>query len=331
MSSFPVPNIPQDVAMGQEAQQSAYAQPFKLQALAQDTAIRKQQAAQESQMRDQAIEAQKRQFADQDALTKTMSEYDPQKNTLADILHMMGKNGASGRAALEAQQMLVTGKTNLLKMTDDQFAQQQKQNDLTQGFHDQVTQAPADQKQQAYQQGLQQLRAAGVDVSKESPQYPGDQEFAQHLVAIRLHTALVADTAKQREADANAAKAANENAQAALTNIKVNLAKNSKPGDFDAQIDQILDTDRNAVANRMTKAMVNGALGRGDWEGAKQILDQAYQSQQEVQKYKAEQTDPQVMAAKAQQEAMNAKATQAIQNRAGCGRRQDAANDPGNG
>jgi hypothetical protein len=147
----------------------------------------------------QQIEMQRRQMADQDALTKAITQYDPEKHTLADIPKLITQNGGSGQAALAAQSGLVAQRQNLMKMGDEQFAQEQKRADLIQGVHDAVTQAPPDQKQQLYQQGLQSLGRAGVDVSKEPLQYPGDDAFAQHLPAIRLHTAIVAEAEKQRE------------------------------------------------------------------------------------------------------------------------------------
>jgi len=147
----------------------------------------------------QQIQAQKRQFADQDALTKAITQYDPNKNTLADVPKLITQNGGSGQAAINAQQGLVKQKKDLLGLSDEQFAQEQKKADLIQGVHDQVSQAPPEQKQDLYVQGLHQLQAAGVDVSKEPPTYPGDDVFAQHLPAIRLHSAVTADAEKDRE------------------------------------------------------------------------------------------------------------------------------------
>src|SRR5262249_25973911 len=188
--------------------------PLQQEAAVQSLTEQRQAFAKEQALRAQQIEMQRRQMADQDAFTKALTEYDPSKNSLADIPKLVTKNGGSGATALKAQSELVAARSGLLKMSDEQFAQQEKLNDIIQGVHDQVSQAPADQKQQVYQQGLRQLQQAGMDVSKESPQYPGDQAFAQHLPAIRLHSALLADASKQREADQAAAKARLDNAQA---------------------------------------------------------------------------------------------------------------------
>ena len=158
--------------------------------------------AQQQQQRSLEMEAQRRQLSDQDALTRAITQYDPAKNSIADIPKLITSNGGSGQAALQAQQGLIQQRQNLSKLSDEQFAQEQRKNDLIQGVHDQVSQAPPAQKQDLYSRGLASLQGAGVDVSKEPPQYPGDDVFAQHLPAIRLHSAIIAEAEKDREASA---------------------------------------------------------------------------------------------------------------------------------
>ena len=195
MGTVPAPNIVADIASGEQANQNAYSEYARVAGLKQQTAMEAAQTAgvqQENQIRAQ-------QMKDQDALTKAMTQYDPAKNTLADVPKLITSNGGSGQAALNAQAGLVKQRQDLSKLSDEQFAQEQKKSDLIQGVHDQVSQAPPEQKQDLYQQGLQTLSRVGVDVSKEPTQYPGDDAFAQHLPAIRLHSAILSEAEKDRE------------------------------------------------------------------------------------------------------------------------------------
>ncbi len=173
-------------------------------------------AKQQEQTAALANQEKQRQLQDQDALTKTLAQYDPEKHSLAEIPKLVTQNGGSGQAALNAQAGLIKQRTDYAKLSDADFAREQKKADLTQGVHDQVSQAPADQKQQVYQRGLETLAKAGVDVSKEPMQYPGDDAFAQHLPAIRLHSAVLGEAEKERETKAKeqTAAAAGQNAHA---------------------------------------------------------------------------------------------------------------------
>src|ERR1039458_1981657 len=129
-------NIPQDAMAIAQAPQNAMAEYARIGNLKQQTS----NLQQEQQERALQMQAQQRQLNDQDALTKAMTQYDPAKNTLADIPKLITGNGGSGQAALTAQNGLITQRTNLLKLSDDQFAQEQRKADLIQGVHDQVTQ-----------------------------------------------------------------------------------------------------------------------------------------------------------------------------------------------
>lgn len=217
MGTIPFPNIADEAGQIAQMPQNAmqeYARTADLQAQAAQRQQMTQQAQQmapgQLQQQQQSIEAQKRQFADQDALTKAITQYDPTKHTLADVPKLITQNGGSGQAALQAQQGLITQRQNLTKLSDEQFAQQQKIADLTQGVHDTVSDAAPENKQTEYTKGLQAIAAAGGDVSKEPAQYPGDATFAQHLPAIRLHSAIVAEAEKDRELSTKEAEEANK-------------------------------------------------------------------------------------------------------------------------
>lgn len=234
MGTIPSPNIAELAGQIAMAPQNRLAEYARIAALKQQTAQSAAMAPLQQQAAQQQIEMQKRQMADQDALTKTLASYDPAKHSINDIPKLVTQNGGSGEAALKAQAGLVQQRQTLSKLSDEQFAQEQKKADLVAGVHDLVSKAPPEKKQQAYEQGLQALGAAGVDISKEPPQYPGDEQFAQHLPAIRLHSAIVAEANKDRELKLEEEKAANsawkEAGSGTLYNTKTGQLVHGTPG-----------------------------------------------------------------------------------------------------
>ena len=279
----------------------------------------KQQTAasqQEMQQRQLEMKAQQQQLNDQDALTKTISQFDPAKHSINDVPKMITSNGGSGQKALEAQQSMIAQRQNYLKMSDDQFATEQKKADLFQGVHDAVTNAKPEDKNSVYQQGLHQLSASGIDVSKEPIEYPGDDVFAQHLAPIQLHSAFVEQAAKDRQAAQESAKARLDNAQAAHQEFTNKLTENSKPGDFDKQVDALVPPTgaQGQVQNQFVKGQVNAALSRGDLDSAKKFIDQQYENTLGVNKDIAVQTNPQIQAGKVNVAKATAQAKQDVQN-----------------
>lgn len=217
MGTIAFPNIAQEAGEIAATPQNALAEYARTAQLKQQTSSLQQ----EQQERALQMKAQQRQLDDQDALTKAMTQYDPQKHSLADVPKLITSNGGSGQAALSAQAGLVKQRQDLSKLSDEQFAQEQKKADLIQGVHDEVSQAPPELKQQTYQAGLQKLSGVGVDTSKESPQYPGDDEFAKHLPAIRLHSAIVSEAEKDRETSAKESEAATKATEAQTSQQKL--------------------------------------------------------------------------------------------------------------
>jgi len=199
VGTIPAPNIAEFGLQQNQQYANSFAEYARAAQLRQQTEQEQAMAPLQQQQAQQQIEAQKRQFADQDALTKALAQYDPAKHTLADVPKLITQNGGSGQAALTAQSGLIQQRRNLASLSDEEFTKQQKIADLTAGFHDQVTKAKPAEKQNVYAQGLQQLGRAGADVSNEPLQYPGDDVFAQHLPFVRLHSAIVAEAEKDRE------------------------------------------------------------------------------------------------------------------------------------
>jgi hypothetical protein len=140
-------------------------------------------------------------------------------------------------------------------------------------------------------------------------QYVGDDTLSDLIGHNKLHSALVDEGLKTAQTGEAAQKANQAQADAALANIKVNLSKNSKAGDFDAQIDQMMpQKGPNAALGQITKTMVNASLSRGDFEGAQKTLQASYNQIGEINK----ETNPSVQMARANQAAMTAKTVEPL-------------------
>lgn len=133
-----------------------------------------------------------------------------------------------------------------------------------------VTKRPA-----VFQAGLANLQKLGVDTTKISPPQFDDASLKAVESSIGMHAQMLEDAGTQ-------AKTQKDAADAALANIKVNLSKNSKPGDFDKQIDAMAPPispdgkpSQNAALNARTKANVNASLQRGDFESANKYIEAA--------------------------------------------------------
>jgi hypothetical protein len=311
LGTIPAPNIADEAGQIAAAPQNALAEYARVAALKQQTA-QSAAATQGQQLENQQRQAQ---LNDSQAMTKAMQSWDGKD--LNDLLTGAKKSGISAPGYMGLQKNIIDQKTNLNKLSDEDFSHQQKIADLTQGVHDQVSQAPPEQKQDVYARGLATLRQNGIDVSNEPPQYPGDDVFAQHLPAIRLHSALVAESDKDREVSAQEAKARSENATAAHQEFINKLTENSKPGDFDTQIDGMLDpkgSTAEQLQNHFVKSQVNASLSRGDLDGAKKFIDQAYESKLAVNKDIAINTNPDIQRGKVEVAKNTAQAKADVQN-----------------
>ncbi len=156
-------------------------------------------------------------------------------------------------------------------------------------------------RQQAYQKMVGFMQSHGLNTSAYPAQVPQSNDDLTHLeIPLGMHAQLVKESGEQATAAQEQAKARAENATAAHQEFVNGLTKNSKFGDFDSQVDAILPPKGTQTGgqNVYTKAMVNGALSRGDLPGAQKIMDDAFQSVNGVQKDIAVNTNPAIQKGK---------------------------------
>lgn len=105
----------------------------------------------------------------------------------------------------------VTGIADYKKKVADATKVQQEvyanEADLMQGAHDTIAAAPPEARPARYQEQLQALKAAKVDISKLPPQYPGDEQFAQLGPVVQGHKILTEQALKEAQAKDAQAKA----------------------------------------------------------------------------------------------------------------------------
>ena len=211
--------------------------------------------------------------------------------TPSKLLDLGLKQGVGPQSWMNMGAGLTAMQTGLAKLGSDQL---KNASDVADHFGDQLSSVqsakPADRlaaQQQAKQSSLawingtpglspvmkQNLLQQVSQVPDDVPLNDDDLQLA--IARNKGESGLISDALKKAQANEANAKAASEQTTAGLNQIKLNLAKNSKPGDFDAQIDQIAGP--NSPLGAQAKAMVNGALSRGDVDGAKQALDQTFQ------------------------------------------------------
>lgn len=293
-------------------------QPLDQQAKA--TAIAGEQQAQQSEA--QKIQLQQMQLDDQ----KTLRSLQPQfvqkdeagKPTGYDwnglIAAAQGKVMPATLFGLQKQQSdlrqsMATATSDELKNQKDINGQLYERAEGLKGITD------PGERQKHYESTLGWAQQHGLNVN----QWPAIAPDNDHITALEsefgMHAQALADQKTAAETTESTQKAANEGAQAQLANIKVRLAQNSKPGDFDADIDTVFPPNglNTGGPNRMYKSLVNSALQRGDVDGARKYIDQASESQQAINKEIAVNTNPQIQKGKEDVAAAEGRARAAIQ------------------
>jgi hypothetical protein len=124
----------------------------------------RQQALQQ-QVQAGAIENQQRQTGI-DSQKALMRAYSEAGGDLSKTVPLAAKYGASPDALVKLQQSAIEQQSANIKLLQEKGSRALQEADLYQGAHDAVAQAPAAQRPAAYQQQVQGLQQAGIDVSQ---------------------------------------------------------------------------------------------------------------------------------------------------------------------
>ena len=201
--------------------------PLQRQALEQQV----QQGAQSLQQGQNQLDQQKEAEKSQKAL---MQGYTEAGGDLTKAIPLAAKYGAAPDALIKLQSAATQQQTANLALFKAKGERSVQEADLMASAHDVVDKAPVDQKPALYQQQLQALGQAGVDISSAPPQYPGDEAFKVFGIGIQGHKAQLEELAKQatqqEAARHNLATEANTAATTAGTNAyrQAELAQGSK-------------------------------------------------------------------------------------------------------
>ena len=306
MGTIAFPNIPQEVnqtAQTLQAQPNAMQEYARVAALKQQTAQSQQQTALEQQQTQQVAtqnQIQQQAFADQKAGLAALQ--DPAFKSMNDLPDLIQKHGGSFNAITGARSSVLDYNTKLQTYTSEQLKNEGTKNDLVAGHIDTIKNLPPDQQPAAFENAKADLVQKGDMTPQEAAQtaYRGPDGLDALEKMHMAHSAQVDQQLKQSQANEASAKARKEAADAAHQEFVNNLTKNSKPGDFDTQVDAIVPPTgaQGQAQNQFVKGQVNGFLSRGDLENANKALENAYQSQLGVAKDIAVATNPQIQAGK---------------------------------
>jgi hypothetical protein len=153
-----------------------------------------------------------------------MRAYSEAGGDLSKTVPLAAKYGASPDALVKLQQSAIEQQSANIKLLQEKGSRALQEADLYQGAHDAVAQAPAAQRPAAYQQQVQGLQQAGIDVSQLPPQYPGDEAFKTFGIALKGHKQQLEDLAQQANMGKTVAQTSESNAKANEANVNASLA-----------------------------------------------------------------------------------------------------------
>jgi len=260
----------------------------------------------------QQQQIQTQQLKDQQALTAAMKDWDPSSGDYGSLVKSTLANGGSGNAALQIQQHAID-----VQKQREQLTQEQRDNyvknaksfgDLLQG----VENVPDEQLASHAMNTVLSARNAHLIDDNEANQYLLEIQRAPNAAGLRSGidsvaklkqgaAAVMAQKKTEAETTEATAKGREANANAKIKEIEAKGLEGITPDYISQQVDSIYDPNGDAQTggqNRLVKSQALGALQRGDVQGAKQILTDAYKSQLEEKKTIATETNPAVQASK---------------------------------
>lgn len=196
-------------------------------------AIQNQQA--QGQMNQLQLQQAKRDAQDQEIIRQAYMSSNGDLSAAADEA---ARRGASPKAVLSLRAANLDAKSKALDLVTKQGAVAVQQADLAKGAHAAVDAAKPEDKPAMYQQQLQGLQQAGVDVSKFPPEYPGDEAFKFIGTHVQGYSKLIDEAAKTagiNKDNAEAAAAPWKDAGGVLTNVVTGETKGTvKPAQTDS-------------------------------------------------------------------------------------------------
>lgn len=260
----------------------------------------------------QQIEQTKRDLADQDAMTKSMQEWDGNYDTLPGLVM---KHGGSAKAVMQLRSALVNQQKDLTGLNESQLTlADMKADHWVQALSD-VAKAPPDQQPVL----LEQAKANAVQKGWATPQeaqavtYQNPQQLDALVKMAMGHKAAIAAVKTQAEADEATSKGQLAQAQipeaqakGGIEQIKLNMMKGGSIADVSSAIDQMVP--QSDPVNSRYKIMAQQAMKTGGIEAASKIVDQLGAYLSSIDK----ETNPRVIGAKAQEAANTAQIGQNI-------------------
>jgi hypothetical protein len=248
------------------------------------------QQIQQEQLKGAQLENQNVQqsIADRNAMTQALKDWDGQDfNALPSLVL---KNGGSANAVFGLRKQILDQKQTLSKIASDDATTGSKNLETIISKRDQIAgsleslvdpnSVSDDNLHTEATKTVNGLMASGMIDSEHGQQLQSVIDSTKDPKTLRTGIDHYAKTqmgakalAEQALQQANSGKAV---AEANLANQKVKLYSNTKPGDFDQLIDQLVPPvqgNPNSDLNQQAKTMANGLLARGDYEGAAKSLE----------------------------------------------------------
>lgn len=309
MGTVPAPNIAQASAQNAEIAPNVAAQYARAQQETQQTALAQQEtrqaAMQNAAAKIQLQEQQTMRTLAPQYVTKDQNGKPTGFDTEGYYNALLGQGVNPGTVAAQRQAQINMQKS-MIGLNEETLKLHGDMNDRAYELVEPLRQhasdpnASIDDINQTWQGVAASLQKLGIGPQHLPASFQSPQEMKTALdnfeAELGQHKQQLADSKTQADTNAQNAKARQDDAAAKHQEIVNNLATNSKPGDFDNQIDaMITGKDPNSVQQAgFVKSQVNAALKRGDFDAAKKFIDQAYDNQLAI----AKETNPQVQAGK---------------------------------
>lgn len=211
MGSIPLPALSLRPPQQQSDPVERYARLAQLKSMIQEQPLRQQ--ALQQQVQSGQLDMQQRQ-RELDSSSAIMQSYQEANGDLSKAHELASKTGKALPSDLiklkEADARMRVNAMEQLKAKGELALQQ---GNLMSDVANSVWDAPPEDRPLVYQAKLAQLQAAGVDVSKMSPQYPGDEPFNVARLALQSHKNYLDEAAKKATTQKTIADAAAKTAE----------------------------------------------------------------------------------------------------------------------